>query len=253
VATGDGHQIALFFTGRKHAGENLAELLAQRAAELSPPIQMCDSLSWNTAGDFESIVANCNAHARRRFVEIFDNFRAECAHVIQTFREVYRNDAIAKKRELSPQERLRFHQTESGPLMKGLEEWFKKLLDERKVEPNSELGDAIAFMQKHWNKLTLFLHEPGAPLDSNIVERALKKAILHRKASLFYKTLNGARVGDMMMSLIHTAELNGVAAYPYLVALQRHRHHVELNPAAWMPWNYDKTMASLTADGTLPQ
>ena len=55
---------------------------------------------------------------------------------------------------------------------------------------------------KHWIRLTLFLREAGAPLDNNVCERALKKAILHRKNSLFYKTQNGARIGDLFMSLI---------------------------------------------------
>ena len=56
----------------------------------------------------------------------------------------------------------------------------------------------------------------GAPLDNNLVERALKKAILHRKNLLFYKTLNGAEVGDLYMSLIHTCELNAVNPLDYL-------------------------------------
>jgi transposase len=62
-------------------------------------------------------------------------------------------------------------------------------------------------MLKHWEKLTLFLRHPGPPLDNNICERALKKAILHRKNALFYKTVNGAHVGDVFMSLIYTCEL----------------------------------------------
>jgi len=74
--------------------------------------------------------------------------------------------------------------------------------EENKVEPNSGLGEAIAYMRKHWNELTLFLRAPGAPLDNNICERILKKAILHRKNAYFFKTLNGARVGDLFMSLI---------------------------------------------------
>ncbi len=100
-------------------------------------------------------------------------------------------------------------------------------------------------MRKHWATLTLFLRVPGAPLDNNICERALKKAILHRKNALFYKTLNGARVGDVFMTLIHTAELNGVAPFEYLVALQRHHQDVAHNPSAWMPWNYEATLAAL--------
>jgi hypothetical protein len=247
VATRDGHRIALFFTGRQHAGENLADVLAQRAAALPPPIQMCDALATNTVGDFDTILANCLAHARRRFVDVVDHFPAEVQHVLDTVREVYRTDAQARERALSPEERLRLHQTTSGPLMADLEAWLRQQLDDHLVEPNSGLGAAITYMLKHWAKLTLFLHVPGAPLDNNICERALKKAILHRKNALFYKTLNGARVGDVFMSLIHTAELNGVAPFEYLVALQRHHQEVARDPRAWLPWTYEATLTQLRA------
>jgi hypothetical protein len=245
VATRDAHHIALFFTGRQHAGENLADVLAQRAVALPPPIQMCDALATNTAGDFDTLLANCLAHSRRRFVDVVDSFPVEVRYVLETLREVYRHDARARERALSPDERLQFHRTESGPLMAGLESWLRQQLDEHRVEPNSGLGDAITYMLKHWSELTLFLRVPGAPLDNNLCERALKKAILHRKNALFYKTLNGARVGDVFMSLIHTAELNGVAPFKYLVALQQHHEDVARNPSAWMPWNYEATPAEL--------
>jgi transposase len=49
----------------------------------------------------------------------------------------------------------------------------------------------------------------------------LKKSILHRKNSLFYKTRNGAQMGDLFMSLIHTCELNAVNPFDYLNELQR--------------------------------
>ncbi len=83
---------------------------------------------------------------------------------------------------------------------------------------------------------------PGALLDSNIVERALKRAILHRKNSLFYKTENGAEVGDLFMSLIHTCELNGVNPFDYLTELQKHAAELARDPTAWMPWNYRQTL-----------
>ncbi|MFO8002854.1 transposase, partial [Thioalkalivibrio sp.] len=80
-------------------------------------------------------------------------------------------------------------------------------MEKKLVEPNSGLGKAIKYMLKHWKKLTRFLEVPGTPLDNNIAERALKYAILHRKNALFYKTQNGAKVGDLFMSLIHTCQL----------------------------------------------
>jgi len=64
-------------------------------------------------------------------------------------------------------------------------------------------------------------------VDNNLVERALKKAILHRKNSLFYKTRKGAQMGDLFMSLIRTCELNGANAFDYLMELLRHAE--ELN------------------------
>ena len=245
VSTKEQRKIALFFTGVQHAGENLADVLAKRSTELPPPIQMSDALSRNTPGDYKTLQANCNAHARRGFVDIVDYFPAECTHVLETMREVYKNDKIAREQQMSTEQRLAFHQRESGPLMEELKKWMKEQLDEHKVEPNSILGKAIQYMQNHWPKLTLFLEVAGAPLDSNIVERALKKAILHRKNALFYKTLNGARVGDINMSLIYTAELNDVDPFDYLVSLMRHFDRTCEKPEEWMPWNYQDTMRRL--------
>jgi hypothetical protein len=186
------YRIALYFTGPKHAGENLAEVLKQRVQELPAPIQMCDALSRNTPKleGVEILLANCLAHGRRQFTEVVDNFPEECRYVLETLGGVYHNDALAREQELSPEERLRFHQEHSRPLMDGLHAWMEAQFAEHKAEPNSGLGKAISYMMNHWRKLTLFLEQPGAPLD--IVERALKKAILNRKNALFYKTLNGA-------------------------------------------------------------
>jgi len=247
VAMSEGKKIALFITGTQHAGENLADVLAKRAAELPPPIQMCDALSQNTAGDFNTILANCMAHARRKYVEVAELFPQESLFVLETLRAVYKNDAVARERGLTAEERLQFHQAESGPLMEDLAKWMQAQLDERRVEPNSGLGAAIAYMRKHWKKLTLFLRVPGAPLDNNICERALKKAILLRKGAYFYRTLLGARVGDCFMSLSHTAALNGVPAFEYLVELLRHYKEIAKDPAAWMPWNFRETLARLRA------
>jgi transposase len=169
---------------------------------------------------------------------VAEAFPKECEHILKVLQRVYRHDAVANKRGMSATERLSFHRDKSGPLMEKLHDWMDEQVDQKKVEPNSGLGEAIGYMRKHWDKVTLFLHKPGAPLDNNIVERALKKAILHRKNALFYKTDNGARVGDLFMSLIHTCELNGVDPFDYLTQLLRHAAHARARPADWMPWNY---------------
>ena len=176
VSTGEGHTIALFFSGHQHAGENLEDVLVKRAAELATPIQMCDGLSRNLPGDLETIVANCLAHGRRKFIDVVESFPEECRHVLESLKEVYHNEQLAREQDLTPVERLALHQAHSGPVMESLHRWLTRQFDDHLVEPNSSLGKAINYLLKRWEKLTLFLREPGAPLDNNICERALKKA-----------------------------------------------------------------------------
>jgi len=245
VSIYQNQKIGLFFTGRQHAGENLSDLLAKREADLGPPIQMCDALSRNVPKDFKTVLANCLSHGRRRFADVYDNFPDECKHVLKLLGKVYKNDADAKEKALSAEERLDLHQRKSGPLMEKLKNWLHAQFDEKKVEPNCGLGHAIKYMLRHWQELTLFLREPDAPVDNNICERALKKAILNRKNAYFYKTERGARVGDLYMSLIHTCELCGANPFKYLVALRENSDAVKEQPAFWMPWNYQQTLTEV--------
>jgi hypothetical protein len=246
VSTREGRSIALFFTGAQHAGENLAGVLKQRGAELPGPIQMCDALSRNVPklpGGVEILLANCLAHGRRQFVEVAANFPSECRYVLEMLGQVYGHDAEAREQRLAPEQRLQFHQERSGPVMEQLHRWLEGQLAQKKTEPNSGLGKAITYLLRHWRPLTAFLRIAGSPLDNNIVERALKRAVVHRKNALFYRTLHGAQVGDLFMSLIHTCQLCGANSFDYLTELQRHTQEMASHPAQWMPWNYRETLA----------
>ena len=242
LAEVEGHRIALFITGHRHAGENLDQLLARRAKDASPPIQMCDALSRNPSKEFKTILANCLSHGRRQFVDIAHDFPAECQRVLESLGEVYQYDAQAKAQNLSPEARLGFHREHSQKIMDELYQWMGQQLEQKRVEPNSGLGEAIQYMRNHWTALTLFLQKAGAPLDNNICERALKMAILHRKNSLGYKTQNGARLGDLFMSLIHTCRLCGGNPLDYLNAIVRHAREAREHPTRWFPWNYRQTL-----------
>jgi hypothetical protein len=242
VSVSEGVRIALFFTGARHAGENLNAMLKRRAADLPAPIQMCDASANNRPRDFTTLLANCMSHARRRHVEVAVDFPNEVRFVLETLREVYAVDAEAREAVLSDNERLHLHQDKSKPWITGLKNWMHKQLDDKLIEPNSGLSEAITYMQENWGPLTAFLRIAGAPLDNNLCERVLKKAIRHRKNSLYYRTANGARIGDIWMSLIHTAELNGVSAFEYLVALLRHPEELKANPSEWMPWTFRATL-----------
>jgi transposase len=250
VAQAPDHPIALFYTGRQHAGENLKELLQRRSEELPPPLQMCDGLSRNQPKDIPTILACCLAHGRRGFFDVASRFPEESQHVLQALREVYRCDAEAKEKGLSAQERLHLHQAKSQPVMDELKTWLDTQIDQKRVEPNSGLGEAIGFMRRHWVELTRFLHHPGAPLDNNLCERILKTAILHRKNSLSYKTQRGAKVGDLFMSLIQTCRLNQINPFAYLLTLVRHSAEVRADPKRWLPWNYQQSLPAATRSQT---
>lgn len=238
--------IALFFTGRKHAGENLAALLKDRDPALAPPIHMCDGLDRNRPSGHQVVESNCLAHGRRHFVDEIANFPAQCQHVLEALGKVFHNEATCRRRGLSDADRLAFHQRESASVMAELERWMKAELDEHRVEPNSGLGQAMQYLLKRWTRLTLFLRVPGAPLDNNVCERALKMAIRHRNNSLFYRSQRGAEVGDLYMTLIATAQLHHENPFDYLVALLSHEAEVAADPAAWLPWTFRATLACIS-------
>ncbi len=90
-----------------------------------------------------------------------------------------------------------------------------------------------------WQRdLFVLLSVNGAPLENNVVERALKLAIRQRKNSLFQASEHSAYVASVLTRLIATCVHAGVDALAYLVALQVHRSAVFRDPAAWLPWNY---------------
>lgn len=245
VSEVEQYKIALFFTGRKHAGENLDDLLKQRESDRSPPIQMSDGKIGNTIDPDSTIAAHCNTHARRHFVNVSDNFPDETAYVLlDVYKEIYKNDAHARDKNMSPEQRLLYHQKKSKPIMDSFHLWMRRQFDQKLVEENSSLGQAIAYTLKRWEQLTLFLRIPAVPLDNNICERALKKAICHRKNSLFYKTANGARIGDMFMSLMHTCAYARINPFDYFTQLLRHASSIAENPSKWLPWNYQLQLQS---------
>lgn len=258
VGVAEDHKIGLFFTGTKHSGENLAAVLEERAAELDAPVIMCDALSWNTSklkAPGAITLAYCLAHGRRKFTDIAVNFPEACLHVLGELAKVYYHDQIAREQNMGPTERLKYHKQHSRPVMNELRAWIEVQLEGTDelpptCEPNSGLGQALRYLKKHWKPLTLFLRDGRAPIDNNICERAIKKVVLNRKNAMFYRTINGAQVGDLFMSLIHTCELNGVNPFDYLVALQQHTvAELKADASSLMPWNYkdDRSQADTAA------
>jgi len=213
---------------------------------------MGDALTRNLPKGHEVIASNCIAHGRRKIVDEIDNYPAECRFILERLALVYKLDDECKTQRLSDDERLLAHQKESAPLMEEIRARMSAELTEKRIEPNCDIGQAFSYFLKRWENFTLFLRKPGAPLDNNIAERALKMTIRNRKASLFYRSQHGAHVGDVYMTLIHTAELHHENPFKYLTALQRNYKAVAETPAKWMPWNYRQTLETLHVAPTPP-
>jgi hypothetical protein len=228
--------ICLYYSGRAHAGENLAALLSPRAAAREKPFVMSDALTRNAADEETVLRCHCLAHGRRKFSELEDVFPEECAVVIEALTQVFDHDEAARVQQMSPQARLAYHQEYSRPLLDTRKRGLAAQGEERLVAPNSALGKAIAYMQGHWETLTRFLSVPGAPLDTNLGERALKLFMRQRKNALFFATEPSAYLASVLTSLMATCLHAGGNALESLVALQAHRAAVFADPAAWLPW-----------------
>ena len=243
LAKKEDKQIALFFTGRQHAGENLNDILDCRAEQLPIPIQSCDALSRNMPKDHQTHVGYCNAHTRRKFYEIASFWPKECLKIISGFDLVFLNDKRAQRENLNPQARLKVHQQKSEPIMTGLRAYCQELITTKQVESNSSFGKAISYFENHWEGLTLFFRMPGVPLSNNDDERLMKRAVLNRKNAYFFKNEVGAKIADILMSVIETCVFNKINPYSYLLTIQKHSDQVMNEPESWLPWLY----ASLTS------
>ena len=139
--------MVLFFTGHAHAGKNMERVLAHRAEELAPAMQMCDALAANVAGEFTTILANCLAHGRRQVVDVAEQFPEAARHVIQALAEVYKHDAQCREQSLSPEQRL-LVPSAAQPAGHGRSAYLDDRADSRAsmVEPNSGLGKALSYL-----------------------------------------------------------------------------------------------------------
>jgi transposase len=103
-----------FINGQQHSGENLGDILKHRDSEKEPILQMCDALSANVPKAIQTILSNCLSHGFRKFDELRDYFPAECLVITRLLSRVFKYDSDT--RDMSPDERLVYHQTHSKPL-----------------------------------------------------------------------------------------------------------------------------------------
>jgi len=233
-------KVVLFFTGRHHAGEIVDRILEHRQASTNKLVALTDAASKNFSHDHtdELEQAVCNAHCYLKFRAVKDQFPAEYAVAGEVYATVFDNDDKAKTLGLDPDERMRYHREHSKLQMVRLWQMCKDKIDGNLVEPNSPLWEPVSFVINQWPRLTRFYEVAGVPLDTNLVEQALIIPVRYLAGSFAYKTQNGADVGDRHMSLIATANANGVEPVAYLTECLRNHEDLAKRPDHYLPWVY---------------
>lgn len=241
VSIHEDHRTYLYITDNRTAGKCIAEVMALRDATLDLPLMMCDAISANIPQGISEdlyILCFCLVHARRQFYELPNGYDDLADKVIGLIGTIYDHEAHTKG--FSHEKRLAYHQEKSTPVMAEL----KLYLEEQKLEfePNSVAGKAIDYILKRWTELSQFLRQPHAPLDTNIVERALKLVIQVRKSSMFYKSLSSAAFASYVQSALYSAAQNDINPCEYMCALIDNEDAVIKNPTRWLPWHYKETL-----------
>lgn len=240
-------KVLLFFTGRHHAGEIVDRILKHRHAAQQKLVKVSDAASKNFshAHQDELEEAVCNAHAYLKFRAVKDRHPEEYVLAGEVYKKVFDNDDVAATQGMGPHERMLYHQKHSLPEMMRLKKMCREKLQSKLVEPNSPLWEPITFIIHQWERLTKFCEVPGVPIDTNVVEQMLIIPVRYLAGSFNYKTQNGADVGDRHMSLIATANANGIEPVAYLTECLRNHEDLAKRPDHYLPWVYRERLEQL--------
>ena len=240
-------KVILFFTGRHHAGEMVDQLLEHRTAGGNKLVALSDAASKNFSHDRADQLeqAVCNAHCYLKFRAVKHPFPAEYGVAGEVYQKVFDNDDEAKTLGLDDHERMLYHREHSKPQMLRLWQMCKDKTEAKLVEPNSALWEPISYVINQWPLLTRFYEVPGVPLDTNLVEQTLIIPVRYLAGSFAYKTQTGAVVGDRFMSLIATANANGVEPVAYLTECLRNHEDLAKRPDHYLPWVYRERLEGL--------
>lgn len=248
-------KVLLFFTGRHHAGEIVDQILKHRHVDPDQGnklVKVTDAASKNFAHAHHDELdeAVCNAHAYLKFRAIKDRHREEYGLAGEVYKNVFDHDDIAAAKGMSAHERMLYHRQHSLPEMKRLKKMCRDKLESRLVEPNSPLWEPLTFILNQWERLTKFCEVPGVPLDTNVVEQMLIIPVRYLAGSFNYQTQNGADVGDRHMSLIATANANGIEPVAYLAECIENHEDLKRRPEHYLPWAYRDRLQISEKTGT---
>lgn len=229
--------IRLFHYADSRRGAVAADLLEGYSGYL----QTDDYAGYNVVASTSVIQLGCWAHARRKFVEAQKatagpkKKAGKADMAVSLIGKLY---AIERRiKDLAPEERYRIRQQESVTQLQKIREWLDNTL--HNTLPKGLLGKALAYLDKNWSKLTIYVEDGRLSIDNNPAENAIRPFVIGRKNWLFSASVSGAKASANLYSLIETAKANGVDPYSYLrqvfTALPQAQTIEALE--ALLPWN----------------
>jgi len=246
--TENGEIIVVYLTSNKHGGENIGNVLKMRqdrsstiqimndASSNNDPVLKEEDYQWLLGGNI--VIMNCLAHGQRKFTESEPYYPVECGYFLEQTGGIYHNEHQCKGMRISLEEKLKYHQEHSTKYIDNIYNKIEELFGEKKIEPNSKLGQAMKYWLNNKEGLTQFLKIAVESLDNNWAERSLKTLILQRKNSLFFRTKDSALVHSGMTSIVKTCSENGINAFKYLNWLQDNCTQAKRDPKSYTPFAY---------------
>jgi transposase len=236
----DAVKAVVFDFAETRAGQNAREFL--RTNDPDKPWRgtlVCDDYAGYKAMFALGVTeAGCLAHARRKFHELWDPHRSPVAEqALKFFAALY--DVEREAQGLDPDDRQRLRQARAKPISEDLHTWLQA--QRTRVPDGSAVAKAIGYSLGRWTALTRYLGDGGVPCDNNWVENQIRPIAIGRSNWLFAGSLRAGKRAAAIMSLIHSARLNGHDPYAYLcdvltrLPTQRARHIEELLPHRWVP------------------
>ena len=235
----EDQQIVVFDFADSRAGKHAMQFLRHPGERGWRGTLTCDDFKGYDALFTQGITeSGCLAHARRKFFDLWANHKSQIAEdALKFFVKLYEVEREVK--ELDPEQRRLTRRDKAKPIADALHTW---MVAQRQLVPEgSATAKALDYSLKRWKALTHYLDDGTVPVDNNWVENQIRPIALGRSNWLFAGSLRAGQRAAAVMSLVHSARINGHDPYAYLRdVLERLPTHPasrigELLPHRWRP------------------
>ena len=163
---------------------------------------------------------------------------------------LYAIEAEICNQGLSGEAKRAERQSRAKPVVTTFFKWVDATFERHGLLPSNPMMKALAYVRERKDGLQVYLDDPDVAIDTNHLERALRRIPMGRRNWLFCWTELGAKHVGMMQSLLTTCKLHDIDPHDYLVdVLQRVGHHpaslvAELTPRRWKQLFSDRPLRS---------